>query len=94
LLFGTIFSMGRSARRTLPEFKPIPLALQTVFITFAVGCISISALPTFDIFFILMMMAACWQVVARDAAIQPTGQAPGNVTVIPLPQAAVPAYSR
>jgi O-antigen ligase len=89
IVYGGIYSMGWWARHTLPEWKPIGLGLQTSLFTFAVGCISVSALPSFAAFPALVTIAASWQVIARQALPRPESE--GAPAVI-WPQAA-PALS-
>jgi probable O-glycosylation ligase (exosortase A-associated) len=88
VLFGAVISLGRSAHRTAPPWKGIPWALQTSLITFAVGGMTISALPSFDAFYILIALAACWQIVGKSVEVEP---ARGRAVVV-LPQGA-PAFS-
>jgi probable O-glycosylation ligase (exosortase A-associated) len=90
ILLGAIYSMGRSARRTVAELRPVPLGLQTSLIAFAVGSVSISAMPTFAAFPVLITIAACWQAVAKQAEQPPAGET--NSTLV-LREVA-PAYSR
>lgn len=68
LLFGTIWWLRRSFRRTreaLPGKEIYPAALQASLITFAVGSAFLSRV-TFDLLYILLMTSASWWAIERD----------------------------
>lgn len=67
LLWGTIFWLGISIRRTRkesPDIVCVPVAIQTSLIAFAVGCTFLSRV-TLDITYMYIMAAASWWYVAR-----------------------------
>lgn len=76
LLGGAILSLQFSIRKTAPHLKPLPIGLQTALMTFAVGSFTISALPSFDAFFVLIALASSWQVVASEAQVEQSKPGP------------------
>jgi putative inorganic carbon (HCO3(-)) transporter len=91
LLFGSIWSLGRSARRIKPlrpDLVCCPRALQVSLIGFAVGCTFYSR-PDFEIFYIVLGGAAAWQLIARqilaDSAAPPPTAAPVPVYSLQSP---------
>jgi len=77
VLFGTIFRLQGAIRRArAPGFglpPLIPVALQTALIVYAVGSTFLSR-TTFDVFYLLIMMAATWFRIEQDQAAR--GAAP------------------
>jgi O-antigen ligase len=68
LLFGTIFWLGRSAKRMWlldPQLAHVPMALQAALITFAVGSTFLSRV-NFDLTYYLLTAAAAWLPIERQ----------------------------